>query len=82
MNKRREALRVAGWIAMLAGAVGLTVGAFSGSDLGRLIGSYAMLLLGAGAWAVVGLEVLERYERRSSRVLQASSDEQRRVVSR
>ena len=82
MHKRRGALRVAGWIGMLAGAVGLTVGALVGAAMGGLIGTYAMLLIVSGAWAVVGLELVERRERRSSRVPEAAATEQRGVISR
>jgi hypothetical protein len=82
MQKRRDALRVAGWIGMLAGAFGLTVGALVGRDIGGLIGSYALLLIVSGAWAVVGLELVERRERRSSRVPQPAGTERRGVVGR
>ena len=82
MQKRRVGLRIAGWMAMLAGALGLTIGALVGSDMGGLIGTYGMLLIGSGAWAVVGVELVERRERRASRVPQPAGTEQRGVVSR
>lgn len=82
MQKRRDALRVAGWIAMLAGAVGLTVGALVGGDGGGLMGTYGMLLIVSGAWAVVGLELMVRVERRTSRVPQAAGQDHRGVVNR
>jgi hypothetical protein len=67
---------------MLAGALGLTVGALVGSDMGGLIGSYGLFLIVSGAWAVVGLELVERRERRAGRVPQAAATDKRGVVSR
>ncbi len=67
---------------MLSGAVGLTLGALVGTEMGGLIGTYGLLLIVTGAWAVIGVELVERRDRRSSRVPQAAGTDQRGVVSR
>ena len=73
MQKRREALRVAGWIGVLIGVIAMAIGATAGTDVARLVGTYGMLLVLSGGWAVVGVELLVRHERRSRRVQQAAS---------
>jgi hypothetical protein len=83
MQKRRVALRVAGWLAMLSGAVGLTAGALLATPMGGMVGTYGLLLIVAGAWTVIGIELVERHQRRSSRIPQAAgTTDQRGVVSR
>jgi hypothetical protein len=82
MQKRREGLRVAGWIGVLAGVIGLAIGAVGGSDAAHLVGAYGMLFLLAGGWAVIGVELLVRHDRRSRRVPQPAVSEQRGILSR
>ena len=82
MQKRREGLRAAGWIGILVGVMGLAIGAVGGSDVARLAGAYGMLFLLSGGWAVVGVELLVRHERRSRPVPQAAATDQRGVLSR
>jgi hypothetical protein len=81
MQKRREALRVAGWVGVLVGVIGIAIGATSGTDVARMVGAYGMLLVLSGGWAVIGVELLVRHERRGARVPQAPVA-QRGVVSR
>lgn len=79
MQKRREALRIAGWLGVLTGLIGLAVGAIGGSDVARLVGAYGMLLVLSGGWAVIGTELLVRHERRAAAVTRsarAASDQQ------
>ncbi|RPH35759.1 MAG: hypothetical protein EHM90_03545 [Chloroflexi bacterium] len=82
MQKRHSGLRAAGWIGVLAGVIGLAIGAFGGSDVARLAGAYGMLLLLSGGWAVIGVQLLMRHERRSSQIPQPAVAEQRGVISR
>ena len=82
MNRRREVLRAGGWIGVLVGVLGLAIGAFGGNDVARLAGAYGMLFLLSGGWAVIGVELLTRHERRSHPVPQPAVAEQRGVVSR
>lgn len=82
MNKRREGMRAAGWIGVLVGVLGLAIGAVGGSDIARLAGAYGMLFLLSGGWAVIGVELLVRHDRRSRQVPQPAVAEQRGVLSR
>jgi hypothetical protein len=66
MNKRREALRVAGWLAVLGGLVSVVGAAFTDELALDYLAAYGILLLGAGAWAIGGLAALNRYERRTA----------------
>ena len=81
MQKRREALRVAGWVGVLVGVLAIAIGATAGTDVARMVGAYGMLLVLSGGWAVIGVELLVRHDRRGARVQQAPVP-QRGVVSR
>jgi hypothetical protein len=64
MNKRREVLRVAGWIAVLGGLLSVIGAAVTDTVVLDYMAAYGILFLGAGSWAIAGLAVLNRYERR------------------
>jgi hypothetical protein len=63
MNKRRETLRVAGWLAVLAGLTATAAAVLTDSRPMDLMGAYGLLLSLAGTWAVIGVTVLSRLER-------------------
>jgi hypothetical protein len=65
MNKRRETLRAAGWLAVLAGLTATAAAVMTDSRPVDLMGAYGLLLSLAGAWAVVGVTVLSRLERKT-----------------
>ena len=83
MQKRREAMRVAGWLGVAAGMFAIGFSVVNGSDVARLAGSYGIMLVFGGAWALVGLQILARHERRTAlaRNTQPIAD-QRPAVSR
>jgi hypothetical protein len=66
MSKRREALRVAGWLALVSGLASLLAAALTDTVAIDYVAAYGVLLAGAGLWAVGGVALLNRYERRSA----------------
>lgn len=64
MSKRREALRAAGWLALLSGLVSVIGAAVTDQVALDYLAAYGVLLVGAGLWVVAGVAALNRYERR------------------
>jgi hypothetical protein len=72
MSTRREAIRIAGWAGIAAGLSAMALGAVTGLVWAQVLGAYGLLFVLAGAWAVGGLAILSRVQRRTL-VAQASS---------
>jgi hypothetical protein len=66
MSKRREALRVAGWLTLLTGLISVVAAAFTDMAVVDYMAAYGVLFVGAGLWVVAGLAVVSRYERRAA----------------
>ena len=62
MNRRREVLRVAGWLAVICGLASTTAAVMSDALVADLMGGYGLLIALAGGWALIGLHVLSRRE--------------------
>lgn len=62
--KRRDVMRVAGWLALIWGVVSVTLAIATSFDWADLAGGYGLLLAVTGAWTVAGTELLGRHERR------------------
>ena len=67
MNKRRDVMRVGGWLAMIWGVVSVALAIATTNEFADLAGGYGLLLAMAGAWTVAGLELLGRHERRTAK---------------
>jgi hypothetical protein len=63
MNKRREVMRTAGWLAVLSGALTMAAAALTDSIGLDLLGAYGLLFTLTGGWALVGIHILARHER-------------------
>jgi hypothetical protein len=66
MNKRREALRGAGWLAVLTGLVSVLAAGITDEVALDYAAAYGLLFVGAGLWALGGLALLSRFERRAA----------------
>jgi hypothetical protein len=64
MSKRREALRVAGWLTLLTGLISVVGAALTNVATLDYVAAYGVLFVGAGLWVVLGLSAVTRYERR------------------
>jgi acyl-coenzyme A thioesterase PaaI-like protein len=63
MNKRHEALRVAGWLAVISGAVSMAAAILTDDATMDLLGSYGLLLILSGSWAIFGIFLMARHDR-------------------
>ena len=66
MNKRRDVMRVAGWLALVWGVVSVALAIATSFDWADLAGGYGLMLALTGGWTVTGLELLTRHERRAA----------------
>lgn len=82
MNKRRDVMRVGGWLAMVWGAVSVALAIATNYDWADLAGGYGLLLALTGAWTVAGLELLNRYERRTARASNRIATNRQGALSR
>jgi hypothetical protein len=64
MNKRRDVMRVGGWLAMTWGLVSVALAITTNFDWADLAGGYGLMLALTGGWTVAGLGLLSRHERR------------------
>ena len=76
MNKRRDVMRVGGWLAMVWGVVSVTLAIATNYDWADLAGGYGILLTLTGGWTVAGLELLGRHERRTAKATNRISNRQ------
>jgi hypothetical protein len=63
MNKRHEVLRVAGWLAVISGAVSMAAAILTDDAMMDLLGSYGLLLILSGSWAIFGIFLMARHDR-------------------
>jgi hypothetical protein len=84
MSKRREVMRVGGWLALVWGVVSVLLAIATDLDWADLAGGYGLPLAITGAWAVVGLAFLHRHEQRlaQTRVANRITPNQQGAVSR
>jgi hypothetical protein len=84
MSKRREVMRVGGWLALVWGVASVVLAIATDLDWADLAGGYGLPLAITGAWAVVGLAVLNRHQQRvaQDRVANRISPNQQGAVSR
>ena len=66
MNERRQVLRVSGWIAVVGGTVATVAAIVSDAVVADFAGGYGVFFVFAGAWALVGLRIVERREHRQT----------------
>jgi hypothetical protein len=64
--KRRDVMRVAGWLAMVWGVISVALAITTSFDWADLAGGYGLLLAVTGAWTVTGTELLDRHQRRAA----------------
>lgn len=82
MNKRRDVMRVGGWLAMVWGVVSVALAIATNFDWADLAGGYGILLTLTGAWTVAGVELLGRYERRTAKATNRIATERQSALSR
>jgi hypothetical protein len=84
MSKRREVMRVGGWLALVWGVVSVVLAIATDLDWADLAGGYGLALAITGAWTVVGLAFLNRHEQRlaQARVANRITPNQQGAVSR
>jgi hypothetical protein len=84
MSKRRESMRVAGWLAIAAGLSAVALAMVSTELWADVLGAYGLLFFLTGAWAVGGIALLGGYERRAARAEATAriSADPRETVSR
>lgn len=63
MSKRREVMRVGGWLAVVWGVTSVLLAIATDDLWADLAGGYGLLVALAGMWQVAGLELLTRRER-------------------
>jgi len=66
MNKRREVMRIAGWLAVLSGAAAMGASVLTDSFAIDFLGAYGLLFTMTGGWTLAGLSLLARNERRAA----------------
>ena len=64
MSKRRDVMRIGGWLALAWGLISVALAVATDSEWADLAGGYGLLLSLAGGWTVAGLAFLGRYEQR------------------
>jgi hypothetical protein len=82
MNKRRDVMRVGGWLAMVWGVVSVALAIATNNEFADLAGGYGMLLAVAGAWTVAGLQLLARHERRTAKASNRVATNRQGALSR
>jgi hypothetical protein len=84
MSKRREVMRIGGWLALVWGVASVLLAIATDLDWADLAGGYGLPLAITGAWTVVGLAVLNRHEQRvaQARVANRITPNQQGAVSR
>jgi hypothetical protein len=82
MNKRRDVMRVGGWLAMVWGVVSVALAIATNYDWADLAGGYGILLTLTGGWTVAGLELLSRHERRTAEATNRISANRQGALSR
>lgn len=82
MNKRRDVMRVGGWLAMVWGAVSVALAIATNYDWADLAGGYGIMLTLTGAWTVAGVELLSRHERRTAKASNRIATNRQGALSR
>jgi hypothetical protein len=82
MNKRRDVMRVGGWLAMVWGVVSAVLAIATTNEFADLAGGYGLLLAVSGAWTVAGLELLGRHERRAAKATNRIAANRQGALSR
>ena len=82
MNKRRDVMRVGGWLAMVWGVVSVVLAIATTNEFADLAGGYGLLLVLTGAWAVAGVELLSRHERRTAQATNRMATNRQGALSR
>jgi hypothetical protein len=84
MSKRREVMRLGGWLALVWGFASVVLAIATDLDWADLAGGYGLGLAFTGAWTVVGLELLNRHQQRLSQARAANriTPNQKAAVSR
>ena len=84
MSKRREVMRVGGWLALVWGVASVLLAIATDLDWADLAGGYGLGLAITGAWTVVGVELLNRHQQRlaQARVASRMPTNQQGAVSR
>ena len=82
MNKRRDVMRVGGWLAMVWGVVSVALAIATNNQFADLAGGYGLMLALTGGWTVAGLEVLSRHERRTAKATNRIATNRQGALSR
>lgn len=82
MNKRRDLMRVGGWLAMVWGMVSVVLAIATTNEFADLAGGYGLLLALTGAWTVAGLQLLSRHERRTANATNRIATNRQGALSR
>jgi len=84
MSKRRDVMRVGGWLALVWGVASVVLAIATDLDWADLAGGYGLGLAFTGAWTVAGLELLKRHQQRVSQARAANriAPNQQGAVSR
>lgn len=82
MNKRRDVMRVGGWLAMAWGVVSVVLAIATTNEFADLAGGYGLMLALTGGWTVAGLELLGRHERRTAKASNRIAPNRQGALSR
>jgi len=76
MSKRRDVMRIGGWLALTWGLISVVLAVATDFPWADLAGGYGLLLALTGGWTVAGLAFLSRHEQRTAQAKAAN-----RIVS-